>query len=109
MSAMLITLLRRLVHRPLARQSDITPWSSCPTTLSAGTDPLWKRMALRMRPRTPLDGHAFLRVAQVRQEFLESLADIGRPAAGELLDRIARARSLLELWHLRPEVFNLVS
>ena len=45
----------------------------------------------------------------VRLEFMRALSGIRTQQAGELLDRIGRARSLRELWHLRADVFDLVS
>ena len=50
---------------------------------------------------TPLDS--------VRMEFVASLDDIANAHATDLAFRIQRARSLRELWHLRTEVFNVVS
>jgi len=47
------------------------------------------------------------RLAQVRDEFLDMLDDV--PERADLSHRIARARSLRELWHLRADVFSLVS
>lgn len=44
-----------------------------------------------------------------RHDFIDSLADIRTQEAGDLLRRIRLARSLRELWFLRPEVFNLVA
>ena len=44
-----------------------------------------------------------------RQDFIDSLADIRTQQAGDLLRRIRLARSLRELWFLRPEVFHLVA
>ena len=46
---------------------------------------------------------------RVREEFLQSLADIRTQQAGELQGRIHTSRSLRDLWHLRPEVFKLVA
>lgn len=45
----------------------------------------------------------------VRDEFLQALEDIRTQQAGRLLAHIRGAGSLRELWHLRPEVFNLVA
>ena len=45
----------------------------------------------------------------VRQEFINSLDDVGTDQADDLADRIADSRSLRELWHLRAEVFSVVS
>jgi hypothetical protein len=50
---------------------------------------------------TPLD--------LVRDEFAQALVDIATGQAIDLGMRIRRARSLRELWHLRTEVFNVVS
>lgn len=52
---------------------------------------------------------ASLALAAARQDFFAAVADLELPAAGTLLDRIEFARSLHELWHLRAEVFALVS
>lgn len=46
---------------------------------------------------------------RVRDEFLQALEDIRTQQAGMLLARIRGAGSLRELWHLRPEIFNLVA
>lgn len=48
-------------------------------------------------------------LALARHEFHDAVADLSGPLAEDLLDRIAVARSLRELWHLRAEVFSLVS
>ena len=46
---------------------------------------------------------------RIRQEFIDVVEDLGAPEAEGLLDRIHFARSLRELWHLRADVFSLVS
>jgi len=48
-------------------------------------------------------------LAAARLDFAEALFDVHTVAAGGALDRIAATRSLHELWHLRGEVFDLVS
>lgn len=45
----------------------------------------------------------------IRQDFIDAVEGVATPAADDLLDRIHFARSLRELWHLRAEVFRLVS
>lgn len=45
----------------------------------------------------------------VRGEFADALSDIDGDEADALTLRIRLARSLRELWHLRPEVFGLVA
>jgi len=48
-------------------------------------------------------------LAAARLDFADALFDVRGVAAGGALDRIAIARSLHELWHVRGEVFDLVS
>lgn len=48
-------------------------------------------------------------LAAARQDFFQSVVDLTLPAAARLLDRIEFARSMRDLWHLRAEVFALVS
>jgi len=48
-------------------------------------------------------------LAAARLHFADALFDVHTVAAGAALDRIAATRSLHELWHLRGEVFDLVS
>jgi hypothetical protein len=45
----------------------------------------------------------------VRADFMACLGDVDTRQTAELTRRIGRARSLHELWHLRTEVFVLVS
>ncbi|MEK8052062.1 hypothetical protein AACH10_17555 [Ideonella sp. DXS22W] len=44
-----------------------------------------------------------------RDEFIACLADLSGPDPWDLGDRIARARSLRELWHLRSRVYGVVA
>jgi hypothetical protein len=66
-------------------------------------------------PREAGDGRAaptrpdLLSLEAVRREFIDAVDGIRTPGGDELLDRIHFARSLRELWHLRAEVFRLVS
>ena len=46
---------------------------------------------------------------RVRRDFSDAVDDLRSDAADALLDRIHDARGLRELWHLRAEVFRLVS
>ena len=48
-------------------------------------------------------------LAAARLDFADALFDVHTVAVGAALDRIAATRSLHELWHLRGEVFDLVS
>lgn len=48
-------------------------------------------------------------LAEARLDFADALADLYTPQADMLHERIRKARSLRELWHLRAELFRLVS
>ena len=56
---------------------------------------------------SPLRGDARLR--GVRREFIDALDDIPGHATDEAIAHIYVARSMHDLWHLRLDVFNLVS
>jgi len=66
-----------------------------------GTEPADETRSAPPSGVTPLVG--------VRLEFVDCLADIPTRQAADLVERIRRARSLRELWHLRTEVFSIVS
>ena len=48
-------------------------------------------------------------LADARTTFRTALEDIPAPQADACFEHIRAARSLHELWHLRSELFNLVS
>lgn len=48
-------------------------------------------------------------LAEARLDFADALADLYTPQTEDLHERIRNARSLRELWHLRSELFSLVS
>ena len=48
-------------------------------------------------------------LAAARLDFADALFDVHTIAGGAALDRIAATRSLHDLWHVRGEVFDLVS
>jgi len=105
---------RRTVVCPPA----LLQWSSAPAAnwraglrqwLSTGWKPSANSLsdAARHPPAHPGVGDA--RLGRVRNEFLQALDDIRTQQVGMLQGRIRIARSLRELWHLRPEVFKLVA
>ena len=49
------------------------------------------------------------RLALVRSQFLEQVVDLDGLAAMALSDRIAQARSLRDLWHLRMPLYSVVA
>ncbi len=90
-------------------QAGLREWlqSAWPTSVSGAssgqsTQSHWpKELALTAQSSSPL--------SLVRREFIESLRDIRTQQAGDLLARIRIARSMRELWHLRTDIYNLVS
>lgn len=48
-------------------------------------------------------------MAEVRPAFAQALVDLDTEAAQALRNRIARARSPRELWHLRTAVYTLIA
>lgn len=48
-------------------------------------------------------------LANVRREFIDALADVPGDPADAVIVQIDQARSMRDLWHLRLDVFNLVS
>ncbi len=49
------------------------------------------------------------RLTLAREEFIACLADLSGAESWDLGERIARARSLRELWHLRSRVYGVVA
>ncbi len=70
---------------------------------------LGNRLLSRMAPWLPAPARPVNRLALVKREFQDSLADLEFGPALALLDQIDRARSLRELWHLRSPVFGVVA
>lgn len=111
-------MFRLVTRRPLAPSSslmhsrvEICPPELWPSSLSwrGRLNRLGSRLAARVAPWLPEPARPVNRLALVKQEFQNSLADLEHPAAGPLLAQIDRARSLRELWHLRSPVYGAVA
>jgi hypothetical protein len=90
---------------------------SCPPARGE-TRPSWKQrvrawlsqaLAGTGAPTKPTEPTGATPLVLVRLEFATCLDDIHTRHADDLLQRIRRARSLRDLWHLRTDVFNVVS
>jgi hypothetical protein len=112
------TLLRRVLRlaerREAARRIEVCP--PAPLGLAAPgwraglrgwLDTGWSRPPATPQSREPIATRDT--IGEVRGEFLQALGDIRTQQVGMLQERIRIARSLRELWHLRPEVFKLVA
>jgi hypothetical protein len=111
------SLRRQAVHFGSRRRIEV-----CPPALLQGTvglSPGWRGWlqtgwnasagGAPGQPQQVANGSDDPRLRRVRDEFLQSLQDIRTQQVGMLQGRIRIARSLRELWHLRPEVFKLVA
>lgn len=72
----------------------------------------WRAAARRWMERAPwgsTDRRPANRLAEVKREFRAAAADLPDELLAGLDDRIERARSLREFWHLRSPLYNAVS
>ena len=67
---------------------------------------LGNRLLHRAAPWLPAPARPVNRLALAKHEFRDSLADLGTQPAQDLLQRIERARSLREMWHLRSSLYG---
>jgi hypothetical protein len=118
---MLTEILHRLRHRA-SRQSAPRRTEIIPPALLQGAGALVPGWRVGLREWLSTGWHApsrdpacaaphagSKRLQSIRDEFLDALHDVRTQQAGMLQERIRIARSLRELWHLRPEVFGLVA
>ncbi len=83
----------------------------CPPALWPSSLSFWGRAKrwLERSPWMPEDHRPVNRLALVKQEFRTSLQAMTGDGAAALRDRIDRARSLRELWHLRSVLYGLLA
>jgi hypothetical protein len=82
----------------------------CPPSLRQAPRSAWNRLLFWLLAPGPLQASPSLnRLPPIRQDFLDSLDDIRTEPGCALCSRIGQARSLRELWHLRAELYNVVS
>ena len=81
-----------------------------PPSLRHAPSSLWQRLVFWLLAPAPQDAAPPLnRLPGVRTDFMASLADIGTEDADHIRLRIHEARSLRELWHVRAELYHVVS
>ena len=114
-------MFRLVSRRPAAPASslshtrtEVCPPEMWPSSLSwrGRFQRLANRWLSRASPWLPEPARPVNRLALVKAEFQESLADLADladPRTQTVLDQIARARSLRELWHLRSPVYGAVA
>jgi hypothetical protein len=82
----------------------------CPPSLRQAPCSAWNRLWFWLLAPGPLQSSPGLnRLPPVRQDFLDSVDDVTSEAAELLRQRIGQTRTLRELWHLRAELYNVVS
>lgn len=96
---------RRLSYAPTTSRLEVRPPS-----LRHAPSSLWERVLFWLLAPAPLDAAPPLnRLPRVQQDFLDCIDDIAGDGGRQLSLRVAHARSLRELWHMRIEVYNLVA
>jgi hypothetical protein len=109
-----VHMLTFLISRPFRRSQPApsTRLEVCPPALLGTANPLARRVLKWLQAGAPLasrrpDPAQHLR--NVRDEFADTLSDIRTQHAGFLQHRVQRARSMRELWHLRSEIYGVIS
>ena len=110
-------MLRLVSRRPAGPPSSLmqSRVEVCPPELwpsSLSWQSRLQRLGQQLRHRAPwlpATARPINRLALVKAEFQDSLADLGSLGSQDLLDKISRARSLRELWHLRSPVYGEVA
>ncbi len=83
---------------------DVRPPELWPSSLSwRGRFTRWLNAHASWLPSCAQPGR---RLNRIRDDFLDSLQDLPGERARPLVERIVRARSLRELWHLRTHVYT---
>ncbi len=90
---------------------EVFPPELFPSSLSwRGRMQRWSsRLLHQAAPWLPAQARPVNRLARVKCEFRDSLFDLDTMTAQHLLERIERARSLREMWHLRTSLYGEVS
>lgn len=80
-----------------------------PPSLRQAPASFWHRLWFWLTAPAPTEAAPPVqRLPLIRDDFLETLQDLGGDDAAALRWRVGQSRSLRELWHLRAEVYRLV-
>ncbi len=90
---------------------EVCPPELFPSSLSwRGRMQRWTgRVLHRATPWLPELARPVNRLALAKTEFRDSVCDLATLPAQHLMDRIERARSLREMWHLRSSLYGAVA
>jgi hypothetical protein len=111
---MLTSLVARLVPNllPLPADTLSTRIEVRPPALIGEAEPMARRALRWLGQGGPLGGRRndpATQLRAIREEFGATLDDVTTQQAGFLQHRVRHARSMRELWHLRPEIFNVIA
>ncbi len=110
--------LPRMLRLVRSRDSAAGPSSQMSSRIEVCPPELWPssigwratlRRCLQQSRWLPAPARPVNRLAEVKQEFREAAADLPLTLLNGLDDRIERARSLREFWHLRSPLYHAVS
>jgi hypothetical protein len=106
MTAMLARLTRSsTLADPSSQRMEV-----CPPSLRHAPDSAWQRLLFWLLAPAPYEAAPPpARLDGVRTDFQATIADLDSEEADALRRRIAGARSLRELWHLRSDLYRLVA
>ncbi len=102
--------LFRPTQRLTVNTSRLTRFEVRPPSLRHAPHSLWQRLMFWLLAPAPQDASPPLnRLPAVRDEFRRAIQDIDEQARYGLVARVAQARSLRELWHVRLDIYNLIA
>jgi len=91
----------------LSSRIEVCPPKTWPSSLTLlGRAQRWLN---RGNPWAPEPSRPVNRLGRVKDEFQRGLDGLGVEHVAALLDQIERARSLRELWHLRPPLYGVLA
>jgi hypothetical protein len=94
----------------IERRAQVAPpdlFARSPSTVGAWLSRAWTWLwDMDEAPRKPAPTTG---LAKARNEFHSAIWDLQSLKANQLRDQITQSRSLRELWHLRADVFKLIS
>lgn len=104
-------LIRRLLRRATRRDAANSRVEVCPPATWGQAEPVWNQLLqwLRRSPQAPEPLAPVQTLERARTDFQAALMGLDSTDAADLRLRGNHARSLRELWHLRPELYGLVA
>ena len=105
------SLIRRLLRRRSSAPSTL-PTSRVevrPPALWGQAESVWMSFWHWIRDDGRAEPLRLRKLDEARQDFVDAMDGLDSAAANDLCQRASHARSLRELWHLRPELYSVIS